>query len=67
MKYDIRRSIADRETLPDNPTRTICDVHRDAYRLARSQGDDQMMALLAEAFDMGKRMDAKLRAGKARR
>jgi hypothetical protein len=60
VKHDIRRSLSKRKNAPGNPERTICDVHREAYVLARDAGDGVMMALIAEAFDMGKRMNAKL-------
>lgn len=45
--------------------RSICNVHREAYRLADQVGDDEvrehLKGLIAEAFDMGKRMNARLR------
>lgn len=60
VKHDIRRSLSKRKQAPGNPERTICDVHREAYVLARDAGDGVMMALIAEAFDMAKRMNARL-------
>lgn len=53
---------------PDHIThgRSICNVHREAYQIARDQVTDgavskRLCALIAEAFDMGKRMNVKLR------
>lgn len=53
---------------PDSITagRSICNVHREAYQIARDQITDPSLSgrlcdLIAEAFDMGKRMNAKLR------
>lgn len=64
MKYDIRESIA-RRIKPDK--RTICEVHREVYRKASDEIAstdpelaDWLMERMAEAFDMGKRMNAKL-------
>lgn len=52
---------------PDAQTRgrSICNVHREAYRIVRDQISDptvseRLKGLIAEAFDMGKRMNAKL-------
>lgn len=52
---------------PDAETRgrSICNVHREAYRLARDRVSDPAVAaglcdLIGEAFDMGKRMNAAL-------
>ena len=68
-RYDIRESSDIRRAPPNgpNPERTICDVHREAFEIAR---DDlaslapvqaaRIMGLMAEAFDMGKRMSDKL-------
>ena len=65
-RFDIRESI---ETRADpcngsNPERTICDVHRDAFLIARDElpsgQSERIMELMAEAFDMGKRMSNKL-------
>lgn len=54
---------------PDRRTRgrSICNVHREAYRLARDDiadpaASERLMDLIGEAFDMGKRMNAKLRS-----
>lgn len=67
--YDIRQSLADRRDPANgpNPERTICDAHREAFVIARNEltqvAPDQsarLMELLAEAFDMGKRMSNKL-------
>jgi len=45
-----------------NPLQTICEVHRKIYReLKRRDQKDPLLSKLAQAFDMGKRMDAKLR------
>lgn len=46
--------------------RSICNVHREAYKLVRDHIQDTEVAerlqdLLAEAFDMGKRMNKRLR------
>lgn len=52
---------------PDAETRgrSICNVHREAYRLARDRVADRDVSaalcdLIGEAFDMGKRMNAAL-------
>lgn len=52
---------------PDGITvgRSICNVIRETYQIARDQVDDlatsrRLQELLAEAFDMGKRMNARL-------
>jgi hypothetical protein len=52
---------------PDSHTRgrSICNVHREAYRVARDSVSDpvvgqHLMELMEEAFDMGKRMNARL-------
>lgn len=37
--------------------RTICEVHREIYRL----GDEKIKELVLEAFIMGKKMDRKLK------
>jgi hypothetical protein len=52
---------------PDNDTgeATICNTLRTLYRRARETGDLESMDLIATAFDMAKRMDAKLRAYRA--
>lgn len=52
---------------PDRDTgdRTICNTLRTLYRRARSSGDSDAMAMLADCFDYAKRMDEKLRAYKA--
>lgn len=63
-RFDIRQSIDAREDLQPNERRTICDVHREVYLMARdempSEISGRVMALMAEAFDMGKRMSAAL-------
>ncbi len=66
MKYDIRQSAEIRGDYK-NVERTICDVHREAFVIARDElGEiapgqaEQIMGLMAEAFDMGKRMSDKL-------
>ena len=41
--------------------RTICEVHRQLYRLLKDHPDPLIGELLHEAFDMGKKMDNKLR------
>lgn len=48
---------------------TICDVHRRLYRLVRQAVEPEdpvtalkLKSLIAEAYDLGKRMDRKLRA-----
>ena len=41
------------------PRRTICEVHRQIWRAA--EGDPHIRALAEEAYDMAKRMNAKLR------
>ena len=65
-RYDIRGSA---ETRGDykNVERTICDVHREVFAVARDElGEiapgqaERIMELMAEAFDMGKRMSDKL-------
>ena len=82
MKYrfDIHKSSDVRLNPPNgpNPERTICDVHREAYAIARDElgavapgQAERIKDLMAEAFDMGKRMSDKLfaynRAGFAAR
>lgn len=54
---------------PDGITvgRSICNVIRETYQIARDRVEDEptsqrLQDLLAEAFDMGKRMNAKLRS-----
>ncbi len=68
-KFDIRDSLDIRCDPPNgpNPERTICDVHRDAFLIARGDLADlapreaeKIMKLMSEAFDMGKRMSDKL-------
>ena len=65
-RFDIRESIETRDDPRDgaNPERTICDVHRDAFVIARDElppgQSERIMELMAEAFDMGKRMSNKL-------
>ena len=68
-RHDIRKSVEIRRDPPNgpNPERTICDVHRDAYAVARDQLNEiapgqaqRIMELMAEAFDMGKRMSDRL-------
>jgi hypothetical protein len=44
-----------------NLRRTICEVLRELYRDAQARGDETSIARLNEAYDMAKRMDAKLR------
>ena len=41
--------------------RTICEVHRQLHRLLKDHPDPLVGELLQEAFDMGKKMDNKLR------
>lgn len=60
-----------REALPDvnKPKRTICEVHREIYdRLeVLDLADDPVIAMLEDAYALGKKMDAKLRQyGEAR-
>ncbi len=68
-RHDIRKSNDVRLNPPNgaNPERTICDVHREAFAIARDElalvapgQARQLMELMAEAFDMGKRMSDKL-------
>ena len=68
-RYDIRESSEIRRNPPNgpNPERTICDVHREAFVIARDEialvapgQAERIMGLMAEAFDMGKRMSDKL-------
>ena len=68
-RYDIRKSSDVRLNPPNgpNPERTICDVHREAFAIARDDlalvapgQSARLMELMAEAFDMGKRMSNKL-------
>ncbi len=79
-RFDIRKSSDVRLDPPNgpNPERTICDVHREAFAIARDElvmvapaQAARVMDLMAEAFDMGKRMSDKLmgynRAGFAAR
>ena len=65
-RFDIRKSGEVRGDYK-NVERTICDVHREAFAIARDElGDvapgqaERIMDLMAEAFDMGKRMSDKL-------
>ena len=65
-RYDIRESAEIRGGYK-NVERTICDVHREAFAIARDElgqiapgQAEQIMGLMAEAFDMGKRMSEKL-------
>ena len=65
-RYDIRQSCEIRRGRP-NIERTICDVHREAFVIARDELSEiapgqaeRVMDLMAEAFDMGKRMSDKL-------
>ncbi len=71
MKYrfDIRKSSDVRRDPSNgpNPERTICDVHREAFGIACDElamvapaQAARIMDLMAEAFDMGKRMSTKL-------
>lgn len=41
--------------------RTICEVHREIYEIACNLGLNDVRQLVREAFEMGKKMDAKLR------
>ena len=50
-----------------NPRRTICEVLRELYRDAETRADLVSLARLQEAYDMAKRMDAKLRWHKRQR
>ncbi len=67
-RFDILDSIESRNATTDasgaNPERTICDVHRDAFLIARDElppgQAKRIMELMAEAFDMGKRMSNKM-------
>ena len=55
-KLDPKRSTS------NYPYRTICEVHRDIYRSLTARGAHAAdIALVEEAYDLGKRMDAKLR------
>ncbi len=65
-RYDIRESAEIRGDYK-NIERTICDVHREAFAIARDELSviapsqaKRIMELQAEAFDMGKRMSDKL-------
>ena len=65
-RYDIHESAEARGGYK-NAERTICDVHREAFAVARDElGEiapgqaERIMGLMAEAFDMGKRMSNKL-------
>ncbi len=65
-RYDICKSGEVRGDY-ENVERTICDVHREAFAVARDELSDiapgqaqRIMELMAEAFDMGKRMSNKL-------
>lgn len=46
-----------------SPWRTICEVHREIYD--KCAGLPEVQELVLEAFIVGKKMDAKLRAYKA--
>ena len=68
-RFDIHKSSDVRLNPPNgpNPERTICDVHREAFAVARDELSEiapgqaeRIMELMAEAFDMGKRMSDKL-------
>lgn len=68
-RFDIHKSSDVRLNPPNgpNPERTICDVHREAFVIARDElgiiapnQAERIMELMAEAFDMGKRMSDKL-------
>lgn len=49
-----------------NPdARTICEVLRELCRDARDRGDAVAMDRIAEAYDMAKRMEVKLREYRA--
>ena len=68
-RFDIHKStdVRLKPSNGENPERTICDVHREAFAIARDElavvAPDQsarLIELMAEAFDMGKRMSNKL-------
>ena len=47
---------------PKQIDRTICEVHREIYRELNARNPhDYLIPILREAFDMGKKMDNKLR------
>lgn len=48
----------------DYPERTLCQVNREMYRLLKAKGitdQDPAIRLLYEAYDMGKKLNNKLR------
>lgn len=65
----IKYKLDPNEVHEDAPFRTVCQVLRDAHKLANSRGvlaeplwtSIKMQRLLEEAYDLAKRMDRKLR------
>lgn len=58
----MRKQIQRRITAQPCEIQTICEVHRRMYRIIMARDpNDQLIPLLHTAFDMAKRMNAKLK------